>query len=328
MADAGAACSMAEVAAADSATAASASSSKPKDDVASDAGVDHSSNGFSAASASNTHPLVELLPPEYSRPVSLVTFHAARVPKALGDKLLKLLQNKCPFGPELIHLKRVRVARTGEFKGSLEVLLCPSDAEPPAEVADFLKDGGCTTFHSVGVPRHGALTRKQLVDFSQHWPLTFRKPSFEPLELTDAEKEQYARLFKRAEEVGAGHNGCVITDRQGIELAAASDESSQNPLRHACMAAIDMIAKSHAAAASRAGVKRPHVDDDYLCCNCDAVMTHEPCVMCAMALVHSRVRLVAYKHPDPEFGGFGGRLSLHTCASLNHQVRVLRWMES
>merc|ERR1712086_407028 len=109
--------------------------------------------------------------------------------------------------------------------GSLEVLLCPKDSEPPQDVATFLDAGGCTEWHSVEVPRHGALTRRQLVDFSKHWPLTFRKPSFEPLELTDASKVG----------VCAEACGCVITDRQGRELAAAGDASSQHPLRHAVM---------------------------------------------------------------------------------------------
>merc|ERR1711966_582914 len=117
------------------------------------------------------------------------------VPKALGDRLLKLLQSKCPFGPELIHLKRVRVAPASEPKGSLEVLLCPKESQPPPEVAAFLNAGGCTEWHTIEVPRHGALTRAQLSDFSQHWPLTFRKPSFEPLELTDDSKALYARLL-------------------------------------------------------------------------------------------------------------------------------------
>lgn len=272
--------------------------------------------------------LKELLPPEYSRAVSLVAFRAAVVPKALGDRLLKLLQSKCPFGPDLIHLKRVRVApSSSEPKGSLEVLLCPNDSQPPPEVAEFLNAGGCTDWHSVEVPQHGALTRAQLQDFGRHWPLTYRKPSLEPLELSDASVALYGRLLRRAEEVGQGGCGCVITDLHGRELAAAGDHSGQHPLRHAVMAAIEAIATTHAAEAAKPGSKRPHVDDDYLCCNCEAVMTHEPCVMCAMALIHSRVRLVAYRYPDPEFGGFGGKLSLHTCASLNHQVRVLQWTE-
>ena len=63
----------------------------------------------------------------------------------------------------------------------------------------------------------------------------------------------------------------------------------------------------------------------YLCCDCDVVLTHEPCVMCAMALVHSRVRVVAFREVDSDFGGLGGAISLHQCPSLNHQFRVLRW---
>jgi tRNA-specific adenosine deaminase 3 len=282
-----------------------------------------SSNG-----AKKPFEIIELLPPEYSRAVSLIAFHAAVVPKSLGDKLLKLLQSKCPIGPELIHLKRVRTAPSSESvapKGSLEVLLCPKDSQPPQEVSEFLSVGGCAAWHTVEVPEYGALTRSQLADFSRHWPLTYRKPAFEPLELSEDAKAVYVRLFRRAEQVGAGHCGCVIADCHGRELAAASDASSQHPLRHAVMAAIDAIATSHAAA--KPGSKRPHISDDYLCCNCDVVITHEPCVMCAMALVHSRVRLVAYRHPDTEFGGFGGKLSLHTCSSLNHQVRVLHFRD-
>merc|ERR1712187_347204 len=66
-------------------------------------------------------------------------------------------------------------------------------------------------------------------------------------------------------------------------------------------------------------------EEDYLCHDCEVITTHEPCIMCAMALIHSRVRLVAYRTPDLEFGGLGGRISLHTCQSLNHQFRVLQW---
>ena len=65
----------------------------------------------------------------------------------------------------------------------------------------------------------------------------------------------------------------------------------------------------------------------YLCQDCDVVLTVEPCVMCAMALVHSRVRRVAFWASDPEFGGFGGKIALHHCQSLNHHPRVLFWQK-
>ena len=89
------------------------------------------------------------------------------------------------------------------------------------------------------------------------------------------------------------------------------------------MQAIDAVASR--GLSDSCGGRRAHVDDEYLCVDCEVVTTHEPRIMCAMALVHSRVRLVAYRMPDLEFGGLGGRISLHTCTSLNHQLRVLRW---
>merc|ERR1712151_562837 len=92
------------------------------------------------------------------------------------------------------------------------------------------------------------------------------------------------------------------------------------------MVAIDRVAQTHLKEeAGQQGLKRPRPDDEYLCHDCEVITTHEPCIMCAMALIHSRVRLVAYRTSDLEFGGLGGRISLHTCHSLNHQFRVLQW---
>ena len=51
-------------------------------------------------------------------------------------------------------------------------------------------------------------------------------------------------------------------------------------------------------------------------------MVREPCVMCAMALVHSRVRRVVYALPDCEGGALGGALRLHAQRSLNHHYFV------
>ena len=73
--------------------------------------------------------------------------------------------------------------------------------------------------------------------------------------------------------------------------------------------------------------KRTRDEEDYLCQDCDVVLTVEPCIMCAMALVHSRVKRVAYRDSDLEFGGFGGKISLQQCQSLNHHPRVLVWQK-
>jgi tRNA-specific adenosine deaminase 3 len=44
--------------------------------------------------------------------------------------------------------------------------------------------------------------------------------------------------------------------------------------------------------------------------------------MCAMALVHSRLRRVVYSCPDLRWGALGGRFKLHGQRSLNHHYAV------
>ena len=62
----------------------------------------------------------------------------------------------------------------------------------------------------------------------------------------------------------------------------------------------------------------------HLCTDCDVYVTLEPCTMCAMALVHSRVRRVIYALPAEHGGALGSTYRLHTERSLNHRYQVIR----
>jgi tRNA-specific adenosine deaminase 3 len=59
----------------------------------------------------------------------------------------------------------------------------------------------------------------------------------------------------------------------------------------------------------------------YICTGYDVYVTREPCTMCAMAMVHSRVRRVFYGCPSPQ-GALGTNIKLHTLKSLNHHYEV------
>lgn len=72
-----------------------------------------------------------------------------------------------------------------------------------------------------------------------------------------------------------------------------------------------------AAAAPAASAARP-----YLCTGWDCYVVREPCTMCAMALVHSRVRRVVYAAPDAAAGALESRGRLMALRSLNHHFEV------
>ncbi|KAG5470612.1 hypothetical protein LSCM1_01858 [Leishmania martiniquensis] len=78
------------------------------------------------------------------------------------------------------------------------------------------------------------------------------------------------------------------------------------------------------------GKSERHVDSSraYLANGLDLYVTHEPCVMCAMALVHSRIQRVFFLFRNAVHGGLGGRYHVHSIASLNHHFSVFECTEA
>ena len=66
----------------------------------------------------------------------------------------------------------------------------------------------------------------------------------------------------------------------------------------------------------------------YLCTGYDIFLAREPCIMCAMALVHSRVKRVIFAAPDGVNGALSGKPGvgrLHGVRSLNHHYAVFSY---
>ena len=55
---------------------------------------------------------------------------------------------------------------------------------------------------------------------------------------------------------------------------------------------------------------------------CEVFVTLEPCAMCAMALLHARVKRVVYGARDPKAGGAGSVIDVFGSAALNHHTAV------
>jgi tRNA(adenine34) deaminase len=61
---------------------------------------------------------------------------------------------------------------------------------------------------------------------------------------------------------------------------------------------------------------------DWRLIDCDLYVTKEPCVMCAGALVHVRVRRLIFGCADPRSGAVGGMINLLQHPALNHHCEI------
>ena len=117
-------------------------------------------------------------------------------------------------------------------------------------------------------------------------------------------------LAAEAEALGEVPVGAVVV-KDGIVIGRGFNQpiAAHDPTAHA-----EIIAVRDAA--TRLG--------NYRLVDCDLYVTLEPCVMCAGAIMHARVRRVVYGATDPTTGACGGVVDLFAEPKLNHHATVVR----
>ncbi len=142
------------------------------------------------------------------------------------------------------------------------------------------------------------------------------------------------------------------TQSQVLEVTS-KDEEGRHSLRHAVMEAIATLAERHRETEARAlkesqgeqGVSELMKEDSnktvpecekeeigstekkdgsYLCTGLDMYLSHEPCLMCSMALVHARIRKVFFCTETPGSGGLVSVARLQEIKSINHSFEVFQ----
>ena len=108
--------------------------------------------------------------------------------------------------------------------------------------------------------------------------------------------------------VGEVPVGAVIL-RGGQVIATGYNRpiTEHDPTAHA-----EIVALRHAA----------HLLGNYRLPECEVFVTLEPCAMCAMALLHARVKRVVFGATDPKTGAAGSVLNVFGVAQLNHHTQI------
>lgn len=106
--------------------------------------------------------------------------------------------------------------------------------------------------------------------------------------------------------------GAVIVQRgpDGYQVVATGYNrpiTTHDPTAHA-----EIVALRHAAA----------LLGNYRLPGCELYVTLEPCAMCAMALMHARIKRVVFGAADPKTGAAGSVLDLFAEKRLNHHTAL------
>ena len=120
--------------------------------------------------------------------------------------------------------------------------------------------------------------------------------------------------------------------REALRLAAKAREADEVPIGAVVVRADKIIGRAYnqvellkdatAHAEMLALTQAEAAVGDWRLVDCDLYVTKEPCVMCAGALVHVRIRRLIFGCADPRSGGAGGIINLLQHPALNHRCAI------
>lgn len=176
---------------------------------------------------------------------------------------------------------------------------------------------------------------------------------------TDSEAQNHRKFIEICQfiskELNGVNVGLAVNPYNNRIVAFGADKSHLNPILHCCMDLIDQVsitqdggvwsteptddyqkiankvAQAYNVEFGEAPLEKSLSEHDdnllkfgpYLCTGYLIYLLNEPCLMCAMALIHSRAKRVFY-HQTKSNGALGSLTKLHTNKSLNHRYEAFQ----
>lgn len=292
--------------------------------------------------------LVQIKAAEDHRQLELLDVWTTVIPATASNNLLCHLREHLPEEKHsLNHIRRLVKEKEQDSVTYLRVVVCSVDCVSERDKIEAIVGAAVERRQ---VSKYQAHTKEQAVEWSaKSWPIMWRgNPAAVPTELTQSEQDQMLRHLKTVALVSKTHRPTelpvatlIVNPIQDKVLITNLDSRCEagNPLHHSVMQAI------HAAADLEAKRRRSSTpvsmtdsteslvsaleENNYLCLNLDVYTTHEPCAMCAMALVHSRIGRLVYIKSSPLSGAIeptsGAGYSIHWNKQLNWRYQAWKW---
>lgn len=273
------------------------------------------------------------------------------LPIQTKDIISLIRENVTPFDPiSLSHMKRFKKTEKneGSHKGTFILTIIGSDLflKSKDEVINLLHENVTTinaselNVYKLMVPLCAPQTKELAIEWSaKYWPTSWKgNPNHQVLLSADFVVSKETKIVNmlldllnerlRDNEKAVSNVSIIAKEIPGSKeheiICIAYDNRLLHPLKHSIMEAIEEVARKE-----RNNRQNPFksVEDEnaYLCQDLLVYTIQEPCTMCSMALVHSRIRRVVFLKCHPK-GALSTNYQMGDRDDLNWSYETWKWI--
>lgn len=252
-----------------------------------------------------------------------------------SSKVLPIIRQYGPEDPiNLLHIKRFKKNSPEEL---CVVLFSKELFDEEDEVDELLKKSNIE-FKNLTideVPKYGPSRKETSLEWSdKYWPLVWKgNPNDQILNDVRIDIEITVKwidyIIEKTNQFSSSNLPiftAIVNPENDKLIASSFDKREDHPLHHSIMNCITKVSEIETAKRLRDSSSK-----HYLCLGYHVYTTHEPCTMCSMALIHSRIGRLIYINQMSLTGALNPESGDHYCInnhkSLNSSFEAWEWLK-